>query len=195
MKAIVLAGGRSRRMGRDKGLLMFEGVALARRAIEALTPIASDGILLVANDAAYAGLGAPLVGDIFPGRGPLAGIHAGLLASAAAQNFVVACDMPFLNPALALHLAALASGHDAAVPLAPDRPQPLHAVYDRCCLPVIEEQLRAGQGSLQDLLARLDVRWVKTAEILPFGDPARIFFNVNDPRDLDRARSFSMNNE
>lgn len=187
MNAVVLAGGRSTRMGRDKASLPFGGVPLLRRVVERLRPVV-DEVIVVANDGApAAGPGARVVADAFPGLGPLAGLHAGLRASGAERNLVVACDLPFASPALAVHLRDRAAGADAAIPLFRGRPEPLHGVYRRGCLAVAEAQLRRGELALARFLERLRVVWVEEAEVARFGVPERIFLNVNRPGELEQA--------
>lgn len=174
-------------MGRDKASLPFAGVPLLRRVVERLRP-AVDEVVVVANDGApAAGPGVRVVADVFPGRGPLAGLHAGLAASGADMNLVVACDLPFASPALGIHLRDRAAGGDAAVPLFRGRPEPLHGVYRRGCLGVAEEQLRRGEWALARFLERLKVVWVDESEVSRFGAPERIFLNVNRPGELARA--------
>lgn len=193
MNAVILAGGRSRRMGRDKAVLPVGGVPMIVRLVEALRPCCGE-VLVVANDPApFAGLPVRVVPDAFPGLGPLAGLHAGLLASGDDLNFVLACDLPFASPALAAHMAARAerAQADAAVPLSGGRPEPLHAVYRRRSAPVAEGLLAAAALSMSGFLGRIRVCWVGEEEVRAFGEPERIFFNVNRPADLARAGTLS----
>ncbi len=187
MNVIVLAGGRSRRMGRDKASLTFLGLPLAVQVVERLRPCARR-IIVVANDGApYLPPGIEVVSDLYRGRGPLGGLHAGLAASDAELNLVAACDLPFADPSVALLLAACLGGADAAVPVVRGRPQPLHAVYRRRCLAAVEEHLEAGHSSLVGLLERLEVRWVGEEELRALGDPELVFLNVNTPQDVQAA--------
>lgn len=174
-------------MGRDKAALPFAGVPLLRRVVERLRPVV-DEVIVVANDGApQAGPGIRVVPDAFPGLGPLAGLHAGLSASGAEINLVVACDLPFASPALAAHLRDRALAGDAAVPMFRGRPEPLHAVYRRRCLAVAEEQLQAGELALVRFLERLAVVWVEEGEVARFDAPERVFLNVNRPGELEQA--------
>jgi molybdopterin-guanine dinucleotide biosynthesis protein A len=105
---IILAGGQSRRMGQPKALLRLtpDGPTLIELALAAVRSVAADAILVTNAPETYAFLGCRMVADQFPGLGALAGIHAGLAVSAHEHNLIVACDMPFLNPALLAALAA-----------------------------------------------------------------------------------------
>lgn len=190
LEAVVLAGGRSRRMGRDKALLPFGETTLAGWVIARIRP-AVRGVIVVAPDPApFAADGVRVVADVFPGMGPLAGLHAGLLAARAPACLAVACDMPFASPDLARQLGETLerTGADAAAPVWNGRPEPLFAVYRRRVAAVAEAMLRTGGGRLADLLARLEVAQVTERELAAFGDPALLFMNVNRPEELDQAR-------
>ncbi|MHB8923573.1 MAG: molybdopterin-guanine dinucleotide biosynthesis protein B, partial [Thermoleophilia bacterium] len=100
---------------------------------------------------------------------------------------MVSCDMPFASAPLARHLAAAAVGHDAVVPLRGDRPEPLFSVFSKSSLPWLRDRIEAGELGLRGALSGLDVRWVGTARVSRFCDPAIAFFNVNGPDDLDQA--------
>lgn len=187
MNVIILAGGRSTRMGSDKAVLPFKGKPLIHWLVDRLRPVAREVIVVSLDGRTHSGLGVRVVGDVFPGKGPLAGLHAGLLASAADVNAVIACDMPFASPSLLAHLASYAHDSQAVVPVCRGRLQPLHAVYRKDCLPIVEQQLMAGNGRMGDLLSSLNPRIVTEAEVALFGDPERIFFNTNTPVDFARA--------
>lgn len=189
MNAIVLAGGLSSRMGTDKSLLSFDGLSLAGRIMERFRPYVEDVILVVADPRSHTGSAATVVADVLPGCGPLGGLYTGLLHSHADLNAVVACDMPFANPALAIRLAARAGGFDAVVPVSRGRWEPLHAIYNRSCLPVAKALLGAGGApGLMDLLKRVPVHAVALEELDPGGQLATALLNVNTPGDLDEAR-------
>jgi len=187
LNVVVLAGGASRRMGRDKAGLAFLGLPLAVRVVERLRPCARRIIVVTNGGAPYLPPGISVVPDVYRGRGPLGGLHAGLAASDAELNLVAACDLPFASASVARYLAARLGAADAAVPVVGGRPQPLHAVYRRRCLATAEEQLQAGRVSLLGLLERLDVRWVGEEELQALGDPGLVFLNVNTPCDLRAA--------
>lgn len=187
MNVIVLAGGRSRRMGRDKARLPFLGMPLAVRVLERLRPCARRLLVVANDDAGYVPPDVLLVRDVFPGRGPLAGLHAGLLASDADLNLVVGCDLPFASAAAGLLLAGSIGDADAAVPVVGGRPQPLHALYRRRCLCAAEELLARGRPALMGLLERVRVRWVEERALARVCDPRLLTRNVNTPRELRTA--------
>ncbi len=193
LTGIVLAGGRSLRLGTDKAGLTFEGRYLLETVIERLSGVCSE--VLVASGRSAEGRKTPrpvrFVADLAPGRGPLAGVQAGLAAATAEFALVVACDMPFLNPHLLSYMASLPRRYQALVPRAAGRWHPAHAIYARSCLPVIEELLAKRNSSMRELLSRLDVRELPEKELRRYDPEGLSLFNVNEPQDLVRARALS----
>ncbi|MCL4487554.1 MAG: molybdenum cofactor guanylyltransferase [Chloroflexi bacterium] len=117
---LIMAGGQSRRMGRDKAWIDFQGKALVEHVLDHVRPLCSE-VYIVANDAAaFESLGVPVVPDIFPGKGPLGGVYSGMLVAREQHCLAVACDMPFLNPALVRFLISLAPDYDVVIPRAKD---------------------------------------------------------------------------
>jgi len=120
VSAVILAGGQSRRMGRDKAFIEFEGAPLIARVIERVKPVCSE-VIIVANDVdAYAHFGVRVVGDAYPGKGSLGGTFSGLQVAREDYALAVACDMPFLNAALLRYLISLAPQFDVVIPRAQD---------------------------------------------------------------------------
>ncbi|MCA3748519.1 MAG: molybdenum cofactor guanylyltransferase [Rubrobacter sp.] len=185
---VILAGGGSRRMGRDKLAEEIGGVPLLHRVLSSLKGVCGE--VLVAGDGGPCPPGVRRVFDLRPGRqGPLAGMEAGLSAASCAAVLVVAGDMPFASAALAEHLVArvAAEGAEAAVPRHAGRAQPLFAAYDRRVLRKISAELDAGRRSVVGLLDRLGrVEYVEDLE--RFGDPSLLLMSVNTPADLEAAR-------
>lgn len=173
-------------MGQDKALLPWGAGTVIGRVASVMQSL-FDEVLLVARDPSpYKFLGLPAVRDREEGLGPLGGLEAALRASSNSRLFVVACDMPFLEPALIRYVTSLPAV-SAVVPYLDGRPEPLHALYDRELLPLVERLLAAGERRVQALLAAADVRRVTIEEIRAFADPARVFANLNRPEDYQRA--------
>jgi molybdopterin-guanine dinucleotide biosynthesis protein A len=185
---VILAGGKSRRMGRDKSHLILGGETLVARAARTLSALSDDVVVVTNTPESFSSLAARLTGDVIAGGGALSGIHAGLAAARHEFALVVACDMPFLNLALLRHMASLAPGHDAVVPRWQGESEPLHAVYSRQCIPVIEPVLRRGGGRIVELYAAIRVRYLEPEEIACFDPEALSFFNINSPEDWERAQ-------
>ena len=187
--AAVLAGGKSRRMGRPKPFLTLEGRPLIRRVIDALMDDFSEIFIVAPDEAPFVDLGLPVVADSRPGSGALGGVFTAVQAATLPQVLVVACDMPFLNPDLLAHMAVRASGHGAAVPRAADGLHPLHAVYAKHSYEALASALDRGMMKLMDVLPALAAVEVDEEEMRRFDPNLYSLFNVNHPDDLERARA------
>ena len=184
VSAIILAGGQSRRMGRDKALIVFEGKPIIARVIDTLREL-SDDVLVVSNRSeVYAPFGARVVPDADPPNGPLGGISAGLAAAQHDLAIVVACDMPFLNTQLLRSLVERAVNVDAVVPLTGDRFEPLHAVYRRACLAAIERHLADGDRRVISFFDEVRVKAVLETDWRLLDPTGRSLANLNTPDDL-----------
>ncbi len=187
---IVLAGGRSSRMGAEKAGIAWEGTTLLGRAVAVLADAGLPVVVVRAADQELppVGPGVRVVEDAHPGRGPLEGLAAGLRAvGPGGVAFLCAADMPLLDSAfVARVLAAIAPWSDAAVPRVEGRPQPLAAVYRTSALGSVEALLASGGRSMGVLLDRLEVRWL---DDLPGAVEA--VRNINTPAELEEARQAS----
>ena len=193
VSAIVLAGGLSRRLGRDKAVEPFDGEPLISRVIGRLAKLATETVVVVNSEARAAELPLPAATrtavDIYPDSGSLGGIFTGLSAASNDWGFVVACDMPFLNSALVSHMLSLRKDCDAVVPVLDGYPEPTHAAYSNACLPHIERRLEAGQLKIAGFFDDVRVRCVTEDQIDGFDPQHLSFFNINRPEDLERARA------
>lgn len=189
MTSIVLAGGRSMRLGRDKALEEIGGRSLIKRVIERLSLLGNEIIVVASSSHQLPDLGVKMVFDSYPAKGNLVGIYSGLKEAKSSYSLVVGCDMPFLNIALLRHIMALSTGYDVVIPRVDDEVEPLHAVYSKKCLPPIEATLGKGKRRIVDFFPSVRVRYVDSADIDEF-DPRHLsFFNVNSEADLERART------
>lgn len=187
---ILLAGGASRRMGKDKAILDFHGQSLARRVIHRLCALGEWEPLIVSNDIErFKPWGWPVVQDRWPGAGPLVGIYSGLQASTHDWNLVVACDMPFASRKLAsaLYRTAITTGVHISIPQMEGRQHPLFGCYHRRCLPLVERLIAAGARSMGALTAAVSVRVLEDGDFPPGVQPERALFNMNRPQDYKRA--------
>ncbi len=189
MTGIALAGGMSRRLGRNKALEPLGGKTLLQRVLDVLEEVCDEVLVVTAPGRELPPLWGKvrLVTDTFPGRGPLAGLHAGLTQARTPYSWAVACDMPFLNPGLLLYLASLAPDYDAVVPVVSGMCQVLHTVYSKDCLPAIEKTVQREGAGLYELLPMLRVRFVEEPELRTWDPELRSFINVNTQADLERA--------
>lgn len=194
LAGIVLAGGKSQRMGTDKARLALpDGRPVIQSVLEVVESVCGEVVVVVdvPGRCEELGLRARCVSDIVPERGPLGGLQAGLMAVEAPFALAVACDMPFLNPRLLHYMAALPQDYEALVPIIRGRWQPLHAIYAKACLATVEELLSQGLLALTDLLSRLQVRALPFATARRFDPQGLSFLNLNEPQDLMRARAVS----
>jgi molybdenum cofactor guanylyltransferase len=184
VSAAVLAGGKSRRMGRDKAWIdLGDGRPLIRRVLEEAAAVADD-VSIVANDERYAELGLPLVHDRYPGTGALGGIATAIEAAARDRVIVLACDMPFVRRGALRLLVELSEGYDAVVPHIRGELHPLHALYARRAVAAIRRAINAGRLRVTDVLAQLSVRALGEAE-LRVADPELVSVtNINTPEEL-----------
>ncbi len=183
---IVLAGGRSSRMGTPKAGLEWHGSTLVRHVAGVVGSAAGPVVVVRAPGQELPTLpdGVRVVEDAREGRGPLEGLRAGLrgLEPAVEAAYVAAVDLPFLTPeAVRRALAALAGGADAAVPRAGGRAHPLAAAYRATVLAVVDGLLAGGRARMGDLLERLEITWLD--------EELEALRNLNTPADYARARA------
>lgn len=195
VSGIVLAGGQSRRLGRDKALEPLGGQSLIRRVIQRVSPVVSEIVVVAADRSRGESLplaeGDRLALDVYPGGGSLGGIFSGLSAAREDWGLVVACDLPFLNAKLLRHLLGLRQGFDAVVPVRQGRFEPTHALYSRACLPHIERRLQAGALKISGFFEDVRVNYVPEEQIGRVDRDFLSFINVNTPGDLEKARALA----
>jgi len=183
----VLVGGKSRRFGRDKVLSEFKGTPLLDHVVGVLRPHFDDVILVGHRRKGlqrHRGLE-----DIRPGCGPLGGIYTALHATSAEHCFVCAADMPHMNPGFISHMTSLADDHDIILPVWSKGREPLHAVYRRTVLPLVEELLAKGCFKIFSLVEQVDTLFIPEDAIRRYGDPAVMFSNINTLHDMERMIS------
>lgn len=188
---IILAGGMSRRLGRNKAVEEFNGSPLISHVIDRISSITNETIIVVNNQERASQLPLPdsakVAVDIYPDKGSLGGIFTGLSASESHWGIVVACDMPFLNTQLLEHMLSLRNGSYAIVPVLSDRPEPIHAIYSKYCLSKIQHKIENDDLKISGLFEQIKVKWVSEDTIDAY-DPNHIsFFNINTQKDLDTA--------
>ncbi len=182
----VLAGGKSLRFGKNKALQTFRGKRFIDLAVQSLRPLC-DPVMAVVNEIEpYRDTGAVLVRDLLPDLGPLAGIYTALLYSPCEWVFVKATDMPFLVPEMAaLLIGAAKEGFDAVVPKAGEFFDPLLALYNRRCMPVIARRLQApANPQVVAFYRKIRLRTIAEAEWLKVDPEGLSFKNVNTMSDL-----------
>jgi molybdopterin-guanine dinucleotide biosynthesis protein A len=190
ISAVILAGGMSTRLGKDKSLLPVDGEPLLTRVVRQLSALSEDLIVVTNDRAHYDALALParLIQDEKPGVGALMGLYSGLKAARHSYALVVACDMPFLNLALLRYMVHLAQDYDVVVPREDEYVEPLHAVYGKDCLPAMEWRLAQGRRRIVSFFDAVRVRYVEKSEVDRF-DPLHLsFVNVNTPEDWAKTQ-------
>ncbi|MBY0576613.1 MAG: molybdenum cofactor guanylyltransferase [Gallionellaceae bacterium] len=185
--AIVMAGGDSQRMGRDKANVMLGDKTLLQSVIATMRQLFPQVIVSVRQP--RAGIDLPQVCDEQPDGGPLAGLVASLRQITTPWAFMMACDMPFVVPEVVELLAGYRLRHQAVVPVVHGHPQPLAAFYAASCLVPLHASLAAQQKSLRGALQQLEVRYVDEAEMLAVDPQLRSFFDLDTPQDVEAARN------
>jgi molybdopterin-guanine dinucleotide biosynthesis protein A len=200
--ALILAGGRSSRMGRDKTWLELAGMPLVETTARRVMPLVDEFVFSTNDPERFEPLvkrlplPAHVVRDLTPGAGPLEGVAAGLGTASFDLVLVLAVDMPFVQLGLLSHMATLAAGYQAVVPNLPDpatggyMAEPLHAYYRRGCLPSVSEHLQAGHRRVISFLNDVRTRWVSPEEIAAFDPDFISFRNLNTLEDWDFATRY-----
>jgi molybdopterin-guanine dinucleotide biosynthesis protein A len=187
---VILAGGQSRRMGRNKALMTLGGVRLIDRVVETMQHVCTDLLMVTNTPEVYADLRLPMVGDVWPDKGSLGGIYSALYHATTPYCLVVACDMPFLQTSVLQYLVSQIETYDVVMPEVDGEPQPLHAIYGRACLQPIAQRLEANRLKIVGFLPDVKVRTV-TADKLRLLDPdLRAFQNLNTPEDMAAATRY-----
>jgi molybdopterin-guanine dinucleotide biosynthesis protein A len=184
---VVMAGGKSSRMGTDKAFVPLLGKPLIEHVLERIGGIGQEEIIITNQPEDYEHLNRPMFQDIIPKSGPLGGLHTALVHANYPYILVTACDMPWLNRSLLEYMVSLRHRAQAIVPRWHDFPEPLHAVYSKSCLVPIEEQLTSGSFKMISFYEDIEVHFLDEDEIARFDPQGRSFSNINTPDDLARA--------
>jgi molybdenum cofactor guanylyltransferase len=161
---VLLAGGKSRRMGEDKRFILVGQETLFDRSLTVLRELFEAVCVVIAQDSPPLQADVPVVRDLIPDCGSLGGLYTGLRLAKTQHIFVVACDMPFLTPHVIRHMVQLKDSADIVISRWATRLQPTHAVYGRKCLPVIEEMMtlhnrkRLGTSTMRGVPCSTSIR-------------------------------------
>lgn len=191
MAAIILSGGKSKRIFADKPFLKIDQKAIIEREIEILSTIFARIIIVTNSPDKYRYLKLDLISDLIPGKGPLGGIYSGLTVSEDQHNFVLSCDLPFLNANLISYMKELTGQHDVIVPKRNGFLEPLHAIYSKDCLTSIKKHLDENDLRIQSFFSDANVKYIEKTELERFDPEGVAFFNVNTEEDLKRAKAMA----
>jgi molybdenum cofactor guanylyltransferase len=188
---VLLAGGKSLRMGEDKRCLVVGGKPLLERSLSVLRSIFQEVLVVTAHDSPPLDIDAQVVRDLVPDCGSLGGIYTGLTQAATPAIFVAACDMPFLNQTVIRQFMGQRAIADIVIAKLASRLHPMHALYGKGCLPIIEQMMVARRLKIQELVSHacLRVQYITEADLFSIDPSWRSFYNVNTPADLEAAWS------
>jgi len=187
MTGIILAGGKSQRMKKNKVLLQIGKKRVIELIVEKLKTV-FDNVFIIGNfSLSHPFSGVRLVEDMVSEKGPLGGIYTGLSVSQSKYNFICGCDMPFLNINLIQYMVRKKTDYNVLVPKHGDCFEPLHAVYSKSIIPVIKEKIEQGTYRIQSVFPEVKVKYITEKEMEKFGNWRDFFFNINTPSNLKRA--------
>ena len=191
---IILAGGKGRRLGREKAKVELDGASLLERAIKRLAPLSNEVVIVKAPKQILPPLNIPdqqlvIVTDVLPEKGPLIGIYSGLKASRASKSFVVACDMPFVNLDIARYLISKSAGYEITIPASDGYIEPLHAVYSKDCLEKAKSMIESGIFNISYLVNNSKVKHVNKSEMDHLDTNRLTYFNINTADDYNKAKA------
>jgi molybdopterin-guanine dinucleotide biosynthesis protein A len=186
MTCAILAGGRSRRMGRDKATLPFKNKPLIAHVYEIVRQVFSEVFIVSKYHSAIEGVGSPILKDITSREGSLVGIASALLYAATDYVFVVGCDMPFIRKDAIIHMVDQTHGEDIVIPRTDAGYEPLHAIYNRSCLPQILGAIDRNRIKVSDIFPFFSVKEVREPALF-LNKGVSIFTNINTEEDLALA--------
>lgn len=198
---VILAGGKSRRMGQNKALIRLGDDSLIGHVIRRMRLVTDELLLITNTPTEYAHLGLPMHSDIVPHTGALGGIYTGLMSASYDTVLCVGCDNPFLVPNVLTYLVSVLDEYDAVMPytykeIPADSDntqitlQTLCAAYSKRCLPIIELMLQESELRVHALAERAHIQRVSPEVWQRFDPEGMSFFNINTPEDLERADSY-----
>jgi molybdenum cofactor guanylyltransferase len=195
--AIILSGGKSSRMGTNKALLKINEKTNIERIVAQLKRIFDDIILVTNDPETYGFLNVRITSDHYPGKGPLAGLHAGLVASRFEKNLIVACDMPFISADLASVLVNHVENYDAVIPVINGRKHPLFSVFKKNTITRIEESIGNDDLRMQGFLDYLHVLYMTEKDLTEYSEDSlgRIFYNMNNLDEYETAKIWAKHQE
>ncbi|MBM4338997.1 MAG: molybdenum cofactor guanylyltransferase [Deltaproteobacteria bacterium] len=184
LTGIVLSGGKSVRMGRDKAFIEIDGTSIIQRIYDIFQKLFNEIIIVTHQKELYSCFQAKIVSDLILNYGALGGLYTGLFYSSNPYSFCVACDMPFLKESLIQFLAQRTNGYDVIVPRTLDGLQPLHAIYSKNCLGSIRKLIDMGKYKIIDFYPLVNTKIIEESEFIHLDVSKESFININTPSEL-----------
>nr|WP_320049799.1 molybdenum cofactor guanylyltransferase [uncultured Desulfuromonas sp.] len=181
--AVILAGGKSRRMGREKLFLDIGGQPLFERVLKPLQMLFDEILVIANNPQPFEHYTLPVFSDIYPGSA-LGGLYTGLAKASTSWTFICAADMPFVNVSLIRYLLTQTENCDIVVPVSDQGMEPLCACYSKRCLPVMEQALQKGQYKIIDAWENLRICEIAVAQLQHLPAIETAFVNLNREEDV-----------
>lgn len=179
----ILAGGKSTRMGTDKGLLLFNGNPLILKIIDQLQPVVNK-VVIVSNNPDYKQFGYPVISDIIKDKGPAGGIYTALKRTNSLYNFIISCDMPFVSSRSINFIIRNSFQAQITLPFLHEKTEPLFGVYTKDCLSGWQKLIEQGNIKLQDMITHFDLLILNVDGNELFNDLH--FVNINDKKELTK---------
>ena len=192
MTGLIIAGGKSRRLGVDKRFLDIGGRTCLQRVLDSYRGIFEDVLIVADTVEPFKSLGVRVVVDLIPGRAALGGLYTGLHYAASERVFAAAADMPWIDPATIQIVLDRVCAGDIVIPDLEGKLQPMHAVYSKSCLPFLRALVEAGTLKMQELCKcpELRVQRIPQSAFTAVDPDLRSFFNINTPEDLAQAKEW-----
>lgn len=184
MTGVILAGGKNRRIGTNKAFLVVNGSRIIDRTVGIFKDIFAEVIIVTNDPLAYLGQNVTIVTDILPEKGALGGLYTGLFFASHSRAFVCACDMPFIDAKFIEYMIRQIGSYDIVAPDAGDGWQPMHAIYDKKCLPEMKSQLDRGKLKITGMYKSSRTLTIRGDVIDTFDQGKKMFLNVNTYEDL-----------
>jgi molybdenum cofactor guanylyltransferase len=177
---IILAGGKSSRMGRNKALLELSGLKIIERIYKSIVHSCDDVIIISNSPDDYLFMELKIFKDIFPGLGPLAGIHSGLHNSKTENNLIISCDLPLISAEVITNIVKYESDKPVVIYQKKNRLQYLCGIYRKACLAFLETSLKSNNLRVKDFINKIDLEVLDAEEF-----PDEVFFNLNTIEDYE----------
>ena len=191
MTGIILAGGESKRMGRNKAFIEIEGERIIDRSVRIFHELFDEVMIVTNSPLDYVYLNVQVTTDLVPGKGSLGGLYTGMYLSRSPKAFFVSCDMPFLNKNIISFFLDQAEDADLVVYHSEGYWEPLHAVYSKSFLKPFERLMKEGELKIIEAYKKMRIREISKQDLLPFDPELRGLININTPHDLETVLALS----
>ena len=188
ISGIILSGGKSIRMGKNKAFIEIDGVPIISRISDLFKELFQELIIVTNQKEIFKEFDSRIYSDIIPNKGALGGLYTGIFFSTFYYSFCVACDMPFIKKSLVQYMIKNIEDADVIIPRTKDGLQPLHAIYSKKCLDPIKSTLEKGKFKIIDIYDLVKVKILEENSFISLDPFRESFINVNTPEELTSFR-------